>query len=60
MAALRLASNTSRRMIVSRTSLGRRGYAEATSDKINLSLVLPWKVRSGNVIITFRYLQELN
>ncbi|GJJ06388.1 hypothetical protein Clacol_000579 [Clathrus columnatus] len=43
MTALRFASNTSRRIVANKFTLGRRGYAEA-NDKINLSLVLPHKV----------------
>ena len=46
MSALRLLASASRRAPKTLTTLGRRGYAEA-SDKISLSLVLPHQVRHG-------------
>lgn len=45
MSALRLVSAAARRAPRATISLQRRGYAEAASDKIKLSLVLPHQVR---------------
>lgn len=49
MSALRLVSAAARRVPRASVSLQRRGYAEAVSDKIKLSLVLPHQVRLTSV-----------
>lgn len=49
MSALRLVSAAARRAPPATVSLQRRGYAEAVSDKIKLSLVLPHQVRLTSV-----------
>lgn len=42
-----------------RTAIQRRGYAEAVSDKIKLSLALPHQVRVHCLIVSFGWLQDL-